>query len=136
MKTETGVDTSRGFYLDLEQELHVLITHYGMCYGATDAEVLDWARYFEHWAESASWRCGPWSKTTVEKARNFVRFLELEGSQTSHSAYVSLRREMSEASKNLNSEIKKSLQSKKVTKKQETKFYSLADSGKMQLSFS
>jgi hypothetical protein len=127
MMTETGVDTSKGFYLDLEQELHVLITHFSMCYGATDPEVLDWARYFEHWAESASWRCGAWSKLSLEKIRNFVRYLELEGSRTGHSGYVSLRREMGEASRNLNKEIRKNLQPPKQS--QESRFYTLAHAG-------
>jgi hypothetical protein len=66
------MDTSKAFYLDLEQDLYFLSLHYDMCQGATDPEVIDWARFFQRWAEKATKNCGPWSWTSLEAAQNIV----------------------------------------------------------------
>jgi hypothetical protein len=101
------MDSKKGFYLDLEQELHVLILHYGMCHGAMDPEVIDWARFFQRWAEEASKRCGPWSREALAQAREIYR--ELEKSKLGKTGYEDLGRAMAFASRNLNIEIKSSL---------------------------
>ncbi len=98
------MDTSNALYLDLEQDLYFLTLHYDMCQGATDPEMIDWARFFQRWAEKATKKCGPWSWITLETARNIV--LELERSKSGENGYEALGKAMDGASKKLNAEIK------------------------------
>jgi len=101
------MDSEKGFYLDLEQQLHLLILHYGMCQGAMDPEVVDWARFFQKWAEEASKRCGSWSWEILEEARKICK--ELEKSKSGQTGYTALGKAMAKASGSLNAEIKSSL---------------------------
>lgn len=98
------MDPMKAFYLDLEQDLHLLILHYSMCEGATDPEVTDWARFFVRWAEKATKHSGPWSWKLLESAQNIVK--ELEKSKDGRKGYDSLGQAMAQASNKLNAEIK------------------------------
>ncbi len=70
------MDTSNSFYLGLDQSLHILRVHFDMSRGATNVEVLEWAKYFLDWSDKAAHYCGPWSAENLELAGNFVRNLE------------------------------------------------------------
>jgi|GEM_PF-2818713 len=97
------VDTSKGFYLEMEQKLYALRTHYAMCQGLTNAEVLEWAKFYLGWSREAVKKCGDWSLENLRQTENFVKNLEkvkvgIMGSEV-------LEQVMGEASLNLNREI-------------------------------
>jgi hypothetical protein len=101
------VDTSKGYYLELEQKLYSLRTHFGMCHGAKNEEVLDWARFFMDWSRRASKYCDAWSAENLRNSENFVK--NLEKPKVGVMGYEVLERVMAEASLSLNQEILKSL---------------------------
>ncbi len=101
------MDSTKSFYLDLEEELHTLTSHFLLCEGALDAEVVDWARFYVRWAEKSAKKCGPWSKVCLEHARNILQ--ALENSQKGKEGYAALGTAMQTASQKLATEIKGSL---------------------------
>jgi hypothetical protein len=101
------MNSSKGFYLDIENQLYVLITHYDLCEGSSDPEVIDWARFFVRWADTASKQCGPWTLECMNRAREIVD--ELERSQSGKKGYEALGNAMQTASRKLAAEIKGSL---------------------------
>src|SRR5258708_35312263 len=101
------MDLSKNFYLDLEQGLHGLVVHFDMLQDAKDAEVLDWARFFMKWSETAARLCGSWSRENMYLAEKIVR--NLKESKTGVMGYEALKTAMSEASRNLTREIQETL---------------------------
>jgi hypothetical protein len=101
------INTSKGYYLELEQRLHALRTHFDMCRGAVNEETIDWAKFFLAWSQKASKYCNSWSAENLRTAENFVR--NLEKSKIGVMGYEVLERAMAEASWNLDQEILKSL---------------------------
>jgi hypothetical protein len=97
------MDTENSFYLGLDQSLHTLRVHFDMSRGATNDEVLEWAKYFLDWCNKASRYCGPWSAENVKHTGNFVR--NLEKSTAGIVGYEVLERAMGEAALNLHQEI-------------------------------
>jgi hypothetical protein len=97
------MDTSNSFYLGLDQSLHTLRVHFDMSRGATNDEVLEWAKYFLDWSHKAMRYCGPWSAENLNHAESFVR--NLEKSSAGIVGYEVLERTMGEAALNLNQEI-------------------------------
>jgi len=108
------IDTTKAHYLDLEQKLHTLRTHFTMCKGADNKEVLDWAKFFLGWSKAASQQCGSW---TVENLRNIENFAKnLEKSKVGVMGYEVLESMMGEAAVSLNCEILAYLHKGKVPK--------------------
>jgi len=105
-------DTSNGFYLDLEQGLYFLRMHFEMCEGSKDSEILDWGRFFVEWSRKASGECGPWSKGNLELSQKV--FETLQRSNTGLMGFEVLKRAMTDAAHNLNSEIKEALKATKA----------------------
>jgi hypothetical protein len=101
------MDSTKSFYLDLEGELHTLTSHFLLCEGASDSDVVDWARFYVRWAEKSAKKCGPWSQVCLEHARNILQ--SLERSKKGHEGYEALGRAMQTASQKLATEIKGSL---------------------------
>jgi hypothetical protein len=101
------VNTSKGYYLELEQRLYSLRTHFDMCRGAGNEETIDWARFFLAWSQKASKYCNAWSGENLRAVENFIR--SLEKSKVGVMGYEVLERTMAEASLNLDQEILKSL---------------------------
>lgn len=101
------VDTTKGFYLDLEQKLYALRTHFGMCKNLKNEDVLEWAKFFQAWSKEASSFCEPWAKETLVLAAEIVR--NLEGTRNAVTGTEILERVMVEAAQNLNREIVKGL---------------------------
>lgn len=100
-------DTSKSYYLDLDQKLYALRTHYAMCQDLKNEEVLEWAKFFLAWSREAVKKCGDWSLENLKHTENFIKNLEkakvgIMGSEV-------LDRVMGEASLNLNREILKNL---------------------------
>lgn len=106
--------SSNAFYLDLDQALYSLRTHFDMCKGATNDEVLEWSKFFRDWSKKASHYCGSWSAENLKHAENFVR--NLEKSKVGVMGYEVLERVMAEAYWNLNQEILKALKQHNGTK--------------------
>jgi hypothetical protein len=104
------MDTSKSFYLDLEQGLHDIILHFAMCRGDQDPEVVDGARSFQHWAGKAAQHCGPWSKEILEQAQGI--FQEMEKSGSDERGHKALSKAILDAFRNLNAEIKDNLKKK------------------------
>jgi hypothetical protein len=97
------IDTSRSHYLDLEKDLHYLREHFSMCRGATDDEIVDWAKFFLGWSKKARTTCGPWAVENLSSVEAFVK--TLQKSKSGSSGYEVLERSMAMASSNLNREI-------------------------------
>ena len=102
------MNTTNHFYLGLEQSLHVLRIHFDMSRGATNEEVLGWAKYFEDWSRKAFQHCGPWSAENLKHAEDFVK--NLEKPKAGMVGYEVLEKAMGEAAVSLNSEILGALQ--------------------------
>jgi hypothetical protein len=109
---------SKNHYLDLELSLYSLRVHYDMCKGATNEEVLEWARFFCNWCRAAVKYCGIWSLENQKNAENFVK--NLEKSKVGVMGYEVLERLMGEANVNLNREIIQSLKPTDKTKEPAT----------------
>ncbi len=101
------MDTSKGYYFELEQRLYSLRTHFDMCKGAGNEETVDWAKFFLAWSQKAAKYCNPWGAENLRAVENFVR--NLEKSKVGVMGYEVLERTMAEASWNLDQEILKSL---------------------------
>jgi hypothetical protein len=101
------MNSSNSFYLDLDQALHRLRVHFDMSRGATNDEVLEWAKYFRDWSHKASRLCGPWSAENLTHAENFVN--NLEKSKAGTVGYEALETAMRAAATRLNEEIVKAL---------------------------
>lgn len=97
------VDTSKSYYLDLEQKLYTLRTHFSMCKDLKNDEVLEWARFFEKWSREAAARCGVWTLENLKNAESFIK--NLEKTKVGIMGYEVLERLMAEAAQNLNKEI-------------------------------
>lgn len=97
------MDTAKGFYLDLEQDLYVLVSHYGKCTGASNKEAAEWAKFFLSWNQKAVKYCGSWSRECLLETEKMIQ--NLEKSKTVTGGYEDLGKAMAEASKNLNAEI-------------------------------
>jgi hypothetical protein len=108
------IDTSKGYYLELEQRLYSLRAHFDICQGASNAETADWARFFLVWSQKASKYCDSWSLENLGAAEGFVR--NLEKSKIGIMGYEVLERIMAEASWNLNQEILKNLKGLEMKK--------------------
>jgi hypothetical protein len=108
------MDTSNSFYLGLDQSLRTLRVHFDMSRGASNDEVLEWAKYFLDWSDKASRYCGPWSAENLKQAGNFVR--NLEKSTAGIVGYEVLERAMGEAASNLNQEILNVLKELRIEK--------------------
>ncbi len=102
------MNTSNSFYLGLDQSLHTLRIHFDMSRGATNDEVMEWAKFFEDWSRKASHYCGPWSAENLRHAENFVK--NLQKSKVGIVGYEVLERVMGEAAMNLNREILQAVQ--------------------------
>ncbi len=98
---------SNAFYLDLEEALHRLRVHFDMSRGASNYEVVEWAKFYQDWSRKALHYCGPWSIENLRHAENFVK--NLEKSKVGIMGYEVLERVMGEAAMNLNSEILKAV---------------------------
>ncbi len=90
------------FYLDLEQGLYVLRTHFEMSQQDPDNEPGEWAKFFLKWAENASKYCGPWSREILGQARTLAGKLEKPGVGW---VMADLEEVMSEADQRLAKEI-------------------------------
>jgi hypothetical protein len=90
------------FYLDLEQGLYVLRTHFEMSQQDPDNEPGEWAKFFLKWAENASKYCGPWSREVLGRARTLAAKSERSGMGNS---LTELDEAMSEADRRLAGEI-------------------------------
>ncbi len=101
------MESSKSFLEVLDDELNVLIMHFGMCEGFDNEEVLDWAKFFLRWAESAVKHCGPWSQLSLVRARDIVRQMEIATS--GRAGHLSLGNAMGEAYRNIAHELKKDL---------------------------
>ena len=101
------IDTSKGFYLDLENKLHTLRVHFSMCKDLKNEDVLEWARFFQGWSQEAASRCGDWSRENLKNAEAFVK--NLEKTKVGIMGYEVLERVMGEAAMNLNGEILKAV---------------------------
>lgn len=97
------VDTSKSYYLDLEQKLYTLRTHFSMCKDLKNEEVLEWARFFDKWSREATARCGVWTLENLKNAENFIG--NLQKSKVGIMGYEVLERLMGEAAMSLNKEI-------------------------------
>jgi len=101
------MDTSKGFYLELDQKLYALRTHYSMCPGLKNEEVLEWANFFLAWSREAVKKCGDWSLENLKNTENFIK--NLEKAKMGIMGAEVLDRVMGEASLHLNREILKEL---------------------------
>lgn len=106
------IDTSKSYYLELEQKLYSLRCHYALCQGASNEETLDWAKFFFSWSQKASKYCDSWGVENLRSVENFLR--SLEKSKIGIMAYEVLERIMNEAYWNLNQEILKSLRDREA----------------------
>src|SRR5580692_2848765 len=106
------METSKGYHLELEQRLHSLRTHFDMCKGAGNEETVDWANFFLAWSQKASKYCDPWSAENLRAAQKFAG--NLEKSKIGVMGYEVLERIMTEASRNLDQEILRSLRSREL----------------------
>ena len=66
----------RDFYLEIQEELGVLRSHFEICEGAGNKEVLDWARFFLQWSKRAGRDGEDWGKTTLKAAEKIAKTLE------------------------------------------------------------
>ncbi len=101
------VDTSKGYYLELEQRLYSLRGHFALCQGLRDEETLDWAKFFLTWSQKASKCCDSWSAENLRVLDNLI--LELQKSKGSVTGYEVLEGIMAVATNHLNQEILKNL---------------------------
>jgi hypothetical protein len=101
------MDTNKSFYLDLEQELFSLMSHYAHCKGATDGETADWAKFFQTWSRKAAKVCGAWSLENMHLAEKLTQ--SFERSRTGMKGYEVLENAMAQAWVSLGREIKEEL---------------------------
>jgi len=101
------IDMTKAHYLELEERIHSLRTHFALCKGADDKETLDWAKFFLAWSKAACLKCGDWSQVNLRGAENFVK--DLERSKGGVLGYGVLEHQMAEAATRLNGEILDSL---------------------------
>jgi len=94
-------------YLELEQSLFTLRTHFEMCKGAENQDVLHWAKFFKDWIRKASVDTGPWWQESLAEVEKLIK--DLEKPKTGDLGYEILDHMMSKASWNLNREILESL---------------------------
>ncbi len=97
------MDTSKSFYLELEQKLFTLRTHFAICKDLKNDDVLEWAKFFEKWSREATAKCGVWTLENLKNAENFVK--NLEKTKVGIVGYEVLERLMGEAALRLNREI-------------------------------
>ena len=64
------------YYLELQEELGVLRSHFEACEGAANKEVLDWARFFLQWSKRAGKDGEDWGKATLKGADKIAKTLE------------------------------------------------------------
>jgi hypothetical protein len=108
------MDTSKGYYLELEQALYSLRIHFAQCQGAKNEEVLDWSKFFLDWSRKAVKYCGSWSEESLRNAENLAK--NLEKPKVGVMGYEVLERAMSETAWNLNQEILKNLKTEEAGK--------------------
>jgi hypothetical protein len=63
-------------YQGLLDELQLLRSHFELCEGADNREVLDWARFFRQWSEKTLGEGVDWSRENLGVADKIVRALE------------------------------------------------------------
>ena len=88
--------------LELDQKLHSLRNHFDFCKGASNPEVLDWAKFFLGWSKTAAQNYGDWSRENQTQVENLVK--ELEKKKTLILGFEVLERMMAEAALNLERE--------------------------------
>lgn len=94
-------------YLDLEQSLYVLRTHFEMCKGAENQDVIHWAKFFKGWLQKASLDVGPWWRESLAEVEKLLK--DLEKPKSGPLGYEVLDHMMGKASWNLNREILEAL---------------------------
>lgn len=102
------VNELKAHNLELDQKLHSLRIHFDYCKGASNQEVLDWARFFLGWSKTAAHTYGDWSRENQTQAENLVK--ELEKKKTLVLGCEVLERMMAEAASNLGGEMAESRQ--------------------------
>jgi hypothetical protein len=97
------IDTKHGYYLDLEQKLFTLRTHFEMCRGAKNEDVQHWAKFFREWARKAVVDCGPWCRNLCVDLDQVLK--DLEKNKMGDFGYEIIEHLMAKAAFNLNAEI-------------------------------
>ena len=97
------IDTEHSVYLDIEQKLYSLRTHFEMCRGAQNQDVVHWTRFFLDWTRKSSAHCGPWCR---EIGMDLERALkDLEKQKMGDFGYEIVEHLMSKATSQLTREI-------------------------------
>lgn len=94
-------------YMELEQSLFTLRSHFDMCLGAENQDVLHWAKFFKDWIRKASVDVGPWWRESLTDVEKLIK--DLEKPKTGDLGYEILDHMMAKASWKLDREILESL---------------------------
>lgn len=94
-------------YLDIEQGLFVLRSHFDMCRGAENQDVVHWAKFLKSWAGKATPDTGAWCQDLLVDIERLLR--ELEKNKKGDAGFGLLQDLMAKASRDLDREILDSL---------------------------
>ena len=97
------IDTQHGAYLDIEQKLHSLRTHFEMCRGAQNQDVVHWAKFFLDWVRKSSPHCGSWCWEIGSDLERALK--DLEKQKMGDFGYEVVEHLMAKAASYLNREI-------------------------------